>query len=123
MLRLDNLLQTVTDKGNPDYVNKIGPFSSNKSHWLGKGYYFWDGLISRAHWWGQRHCNGNYMICRAWAEIDDDAYLDLAGNMQQLEQFKTYYNLIQKKSSNIFFFFIKIMLIMFLHVLFIYCLF
>lgn len=96
MLRLDNLLQTVTDKGNPDYVNKNGPFPSTKSHWLGKGYYFWDGLMTRAQWWGERHCGGKYMICRAWAELDNNAYLDLAGNMQQLEVFKAHYDLIQK---------------------------
>lgn len=99
MQRLDNLLQTVSDKGNPDYVNEAGPFPSSTSHWLGKGYYFWDGLMQRAHWWGEHHCGGNYMICRAWAELDDGAYLDLAGNMQQLEQFRSHYEIIQKMHS------------------------
>lgn len=99
MLRLDNLLQTVSDKGNPDYVNENGPFPSTTSHWLGKGYYFWDGLMSRARWWGERHCGGKYMICQAWAGIDDNTYLDLAGNMQQLEQFKAQYDIIQKMHS------------------------
>lgn len=96
MMRLDNLLQTISDKGNPDYVNKNGPFPSTKSHWLGKGYYFWDGLLSRAYWWGERHCGGNYMICRAWAELDEGAYLDLAGNMKQLEEFKSLYDIIKR---------------------------
>lgn len=99
MLRLENLLQTVRDKGNPEYVNKSGPFPSTTSHWLGKGYYFWDGLMTRAHWWGERHCGGDYMICRASAELDEDAYLDLAGNMKQLELFKSHYELIKRMHS------------------------
>ena len=62
MLRLDNLLQTIDDQDNPDYVEEHGPFKSVTSHWLGVGYYFWDSLMRRAHWWGDRHYGGNYMI-------------------------------------------------------------
>ena len=96
MLRLDGLFQTVQDRENPEYVNKNGPFPGVTSHWLGKGYYFWDNLITRAHWWGDSHCGGKYMICRAYALIDDGSYLDLAGNMLQLQEFKEKYDVIQK---------------------------
>ena len=100
MLRLDGLLQTVQDRGNPDYVNKNGPVSGVSSYWLGKGYYFWDNLFSRAHWWGNTHCHGKYMICRAYALIDDKSYLDLVANMIQLQQFKEQYDIIQQMHKN-----------------------
>ena len=96
MLRLDNLLQTIDDQDNPDYVEEHGPFRSVTSHWLGVGYYFWDSLMRRAHWWGDRHYGGNYMICKAWASVDEDKFLDLADNMEQLQQFQAQYELIQQ---------------------------
>ena len=95
-MQLPNLYQTVTDKGNPEHVNKIGPFKSKTSHWLGEGYYFWDSLLDRAHWWGKTHCHGQYMICQACAEVNDGAYLDLAGNMLQLKQFEKWFDVIRK---------------------------
>lgn len=96
MLRLDNLLQTIDDQDNPDYVEEHGPFRSVTSHWLGVGYYFWDSLMRRAHWWGDRHYGGNYMICKAWASVDEDKFLDLADNMEQLQHFQAQYELIQQ---------------------------
>ena len=86
MPRLDIIFQTVADKDNPDYVEANGPFLCVNKPWLGKGYYFWDNLMERAHWWGEKHYYGNYMICQASANIDDDKYLDLAGK-EQLKYF------------------------------------
>lgn len=36
------------------------------------------------------------MICRAWASVDEDKFLDLADNMEQLQQFQAQYELIQQ---------------------------
>jgi hypothetical protein len=94
MPSIKNLFQTVSDKGNPNIVESEGPFLGRKNPWLGQGYYFWDNLIKRAHWWGDTHCHGQYMICQAYADIDDDKYLDLVGNMEQLNDFEKSYNAI-----------------------------
>ena len=88
MPRLDNIFQTVADRDNPDDVAAQGPFLCVNKPWLGRGYYFWDNLMTRAHWWGKKHYNGQYIICQASANIDDDKYLDLAGNMEQLKYFE-----------------------------------
>ena len=97
MPHLQNLLQTVSDSDNPDYVESHGPFFCRKSPWLGEGYYFWDGLISRAHWWGKVHYDDKYMICQAYAHIEDELYLDLAGDMSQLKYFEKCYDAINEK--------------------------
>lgn len=94
MPTLNNILQTVADKDNPDYVESKGPFLCVNSPWLGEGYYFWDNIMYRAHWWGKTHYKGKYMICQAYATIDDDKFLDLAGNMEQLRYFEKCYNAI-----------------------------
>lgn len=96
MLRLSNIYQTVSDRDNPDEVEECGPFICESNPWLGRGYYFWDNLIRRAHWWGNSHCDGKYMICQAYADIDEDKYLDLAGNMEQLHFFEKCYDAINK---------------------------
>ena len=96
MPRLDNIFQTVADRDNPDDVAAQGPFLCVNKPWLGKGYYFWDNLMTRAHWWGEKHYTGKYMICQATANIDDDKYLDLAGNMEQLKYFEQCYSALRE---------------------------
>lgn len=99
MLRINNLYQTVKDKNNPDYVEESGPFLCSNDPWLGEGYYFWDNLLDRAHWWGMRHYQNKYMICQAYAVIDEAKYLDLAGNMSQLNIFRKCYDAINEAYS------------------------
>lgn len=84
----DPILQTVEDKGNPEYVNESGPFFCDDNPWLGDGYYFWERFIKVAHWWGNSHYAGSYMICKASAEFEDGELLDLAGNTEQMEYFQ-----------------------------------
>lgn len=85
---LKNLYQTIDDRNDPDSVIEHGPFFCKKNPWLGKGFYFWDNLLERAHWWGKTHYRNKYMICCADAFIDDSEYLDLVGNMTQLNFFR-----------------------------------
>mgnify|MGYP002681284847 CR=1 FL=1 len=96
MLHLTNLYQTVADKENPDFVENEGPFICRYKPWLGVGYYFWDNLLERAHWWGRTHYSNNYMICKAYVDIESDKCLDLAGNMEQLDYFNKCYKAIKK---------------------------
>lgn len=56
---LECLYNTVRDDDNADYVENNGPFLSGGNSWFGKGYYFWDSMLSVAHWWGQYHCKEN----------------------------------------------------------------
>lgn len=90
------LYQTVKDKGNSDYIEKEGPIPGKNNPWMGKGYYFWDGLYTRAEWWGQTHCHNKYMICECSAKISDDRYLDLAGNIKDLLLFKKLFNAVNE---------------------------
>jgi hypothetical protein len=82
-MREVTLFHTVKDKKNPDEVNAKGPFVCVDDAWLGIGYYFWDSHIELAHWWGDRHCKKNYMICRAEGIIDDRC-LDLLDGRQRV---------------------------------------
>lgn len=97
MTQINNIYQTVADRNNPDYVEKSGPFLCSTNPWLGDGYYFWDNLLERAQWWGESHYKGKYMICQAYANIEDNKYLDLAGNMEQLKYFEKCYRAIKNK--------------------------
>jgi len=94
----DSILQTVKDNDNPDYVEKFGPFLSKSEYsWLGVGYYFWERFLKIAHWWGESHCKGSYMICKAHAEFNDDEVLDLAGNTEQMEYFRKTCEALEKE--------------------------
>lgn len=92
----NNIYQTVRDKNNPEEVEEKGPFLCSDNPWLGEGYYFWDDVLDRAHWWGIIHYDRQYMICQARADIENDKYLDLAGNMEQLKLFRKCYDEINK---------------------------
>jgi hypothetical protein len=77
------LFHTVSDQKNPDFVKSNAPFICIHRPWLGIGYYFWDSDIELAHWWGQSHYGGKYMICETIGEIDEMC-LDLMDGGQRL---------------------------------------
>lgn len=82
------LYQTIEDRNNPEEVENKGPFPTrNKSAWLGYGHYFWDTHIKLAHQWGKTVYPDNYVICKAFANIDDTCW-DLHGNGMHLVHFK-----------------------------------
>jgi hypothetical protein len=65
------LYQTLQDRDNPQEIEDYGPYICNwENTWLGDGYYFWDGHIELAHWWGRVHRHNKYIICEADAVYD-----------------------------------------------------
>jgi len=97
--RIVTIYQTLKDKGNPDEVINKGPFECKWNNaWLGKGYYFWEILIDSAHWWGNAHLGGNYIICKAQYNFDDAKIFDLSnGNPQHNLEFEGIINELTKK--------------------------
>jgi hypothetical protein len=82
--------QTLEDRGNPDFVEKNGPFACNrKNAWLGGGYYFWESFIENAHWWGcegAKYSNG-YIICKALYEFNETICFNLIDNPDHIYLF------------------------------------
>lgn len=90
------LYQTLKDK---DYllVEENGPFDCKwENTWLGDGYYFWEEFIEVAHWWGENHRKGNYIICEAQCDFDENC-LDLVGNMSHIRQFRQAIKIMNSK--------------------------
>ncbi|MFN7259907.1 MAG: hypothetical protein ACK5TU_08430 [Cyclobacteriaceae bacterium] len=74
------LFQTLEDRNNPEEVEEKGPFIARAATaWLGTGYYFWDTHIELGHWWGKTVYGGEYIICRAFGDLDNTCF-DLHGN-------------------------------------------
>lgn len=88
-MKLDPIYQAIENRNNPDEIENKGPIKGIKNTWLGKGYYFWDGFVECAHWWGEHHWNNDYMICKAYIEEEDDKYLDLYGNTEHMKYFSS----------------------------------
>lgn len=82
------LYQTLEDRGNYDEVDREAPYPClEPSAWLGSGYYFWDTFIENAHWWGEKGYSGNYIICQAEYDFDDNTCFDLVGNTDHIKDF------------------------------------
>lgn len=91
------LYQTVGDRGNPEEVERQGPFICERDNaWLGTGYYFWDTFIELAHWWGDYGYNRNYMICEASCD-ENDKIFDLVGNTDHIQILDKYSKLLKEK--------------------------
>jgi hypothetical protein len=92
--------QTLEDKGNPDEIERDGPFPCTRNNaWLGVGYYFWDTFINNAHWWGKDCSNykDGYVICRAECDYDNEKCFDLVGNTEHLAMLYDTYELMKSK--------------------------
>lgn len=86
--------QTLEDRGDPEYVEKYGPFRCEQENaWLGHGYYFWDRIIDWAHQWGEnaykKRKRKDYIICSADIEDDQTVMWDLYGNPEHQREFIT----------------------------------
>jgi len=97
-MELNPLYQTIKKQGDKQSVARFGPIYGRKDTWLGDGYYFWDGFIKLAHWWGKKHCAGSYVICRASVVVEDHKVLDLVGRTADLKNFEVIYNAIKEKN-------------------------
>lgn len=93
------LYQTLEDRGNPESIEVGGPFKcTRRDAWLGHGYYFWDGHIQLAHFWGRKFGSG-YVVCKADAELDSKCW-NLHGNaLHRIELEGIFDILIEKKIS------------------------
>lgn len=83
------LFQTLEKRGLIATINDRGPFKCTwKNSWLGDGYYFWDGHIDLAHWWGKVHRNGEYFIASGEAIYGTSCW-DLHGRSDLREEFRS----------------------------------
>lgn len=87
-IQLEPLYQTIQNRGSHESVERMGPIYGRRDTWLGTGYYFWEGAIELAHWWGGVHCRNNYMICEAKACFDQSEMFDLFGNTAHFRLFR-----------------------------------
>jgi hypothetical protein len=56
----------MDDRGDRRYAEINAPFEcEHKDAWLGKGYYFWDNSIHRAHDWGRNAYKGRYFFVQS----------------------------------------------------------
>ena len=87
---------TLENQGNPDYVERYGPFAcSRKDAWLGTGYYFWDTNIQWAHEWGKVYANG-YFICQVSIQHDETIF-DLYGNVSHMMAFTKAFEILKSR--------------------------
>ena len=87
---MKKLYQTLENRSNPDEIENYGPFKCRTAtSWLGEGYYFWDGFIELAHFWGKNGAYSNYVICEADADLHDENCYDLVGNIEHLKDFRS----------------------------------
>lgn len=84
------IYQAIANEGNPQEREELGPIYCRDNPWLGEGYYFWDGLLSNAEWWGQTHYRGNYMIFSSSYDMHSEGLYDLVGNVKHIELFRRY---------------------------------
>lgn len=81
---------------------KNAPYRCVNNAWLGEGYYFWDSFIDLAHWWGESHYGGNYIITETGLAIKEDEVFDLVGNTDHIADFADYAEaMIQKKGDEV----------------------
>ncbi len=81
---------TCRKKGDIDKIKRAAPFYSDHNEsakefkFLGSGYYFWDGNIGIAHWWGKKQYGGKYLIFEGTIDAKKRWFLDLVGNRKDL---------------------------------------
>lgn len=86
---------TCNREGSIPEIEKNGPFLSvhktedERLHkFLGTGYYFWDNNLGMAHSHGQNNYKRSYYIFESELNLDDDLFLDLAGNRIDMINFQ-----------------------------------
>lgn len=86
---------TCRKEGTIEEIEENGPFLSThiennpqEHKFLGTGYYFWDNNINMAHAHGQKNYKRRYYIFEASLHVDEDNFLDLAGNRIDMLNFQ-----------------------------------
>ncbi len=85
-----SIFQTIAKNGNPCEREQKGPIFCKDNPWLGDGYYFWDGMLSNAEWWGRTHYKGKYMIFSSSYDAHSEALFDLVGDAKHVAYFQKY---------------------------------
>ncbi|HAH54215.1 MAG TPA: hypothetical protein DCM02_02730 [Flavobacterium sp.] len=100
MIKKVIVYQTLEDRGNPEKIERDGPFPCTRNNaWLGVGYYFWDTFKENAHWWG-KECNNydeGYVICKAECDYDEEKCFDLVSNTDHLLMLHNTFELMKSK--------------------------
>ena len=97
MSRKVSIYQTLENRDNPEEIERDGPFICRwHNAWLGTGFYFWEAFVENSHWWGKSHLKGNYIICEAECEIDDETCFDLVGNTAHMSLFHAAVSLMKE---------------------------
>lgn len=91
------IFQAVAKVGDPLERESLGPISCEENPWLGNGYYFWDGFLGNAEWWGKTHYKGNYMIFTSSYDAHSDELFDLIGNPEHMECFRVFASTLKKR--------------------------
>ena len=73
------------------------PYLCEKNPWLGIGYYFWDSFVELAHWWGETHYHGNYLITEIPYSFKENEVYDLVSNTDQIKEFANYIEMLERK--------------------------
>ena len=94
--------QTLDDRDNPDEVEKHGPYECRGgTSWLGYGYYFWDTHIQLGYWWGDTVYDGEYVICKAVIELNENNCFDIHGNGEYRMEFEHTFDELKKVEKDV----------------------
>ncbi len=93
------LYHTIKKKGTTAASLRGAPYLCTCNPWLGVGYYFWDTFIDLAHWWGETHCHGRYIITQTDCRLGDGEVFDLVGNTEHIKVFADYVEMLEKKTG------------------------
>jgi hypothetical protein len=81
---------TCLNLGSDEEIIEKSPFigihnpKERKHQFLGTGFYLWDDNIEMARIWGEKHCNGSYVIVEMKVDIDPNICFDLVGNRKHM---------------------------------------
>lgn len=96
-MKISQIYQTVANYGNAEELETAGPILCTNNPWLGNGYYFWDGLIFNARWWGKTHYRNNYLIFSSSYDAHSDYLFNLVGNPEHIQFFRKFSYQLMKK--------------------------
>lgn len=69
--------------------------------WLGNGYYFWDDCEPDAHWWGNTHYNGNYIISKSAYDFHSEYFFDIVSFREDKEYLLSAYEMLKERSEKL----------------------
>lgn len=100
-MRTEVIYQTLKNDENPDGVEQNGPFKCERTDaWLGIGYYFWEGFIENAHWWGKSRADyksTGYFICEAYCTYDHTICFDLVDSIEHRRELQKIHDEFKKQ--------------------------